>query len=149
MSLHETGSQVIDTYNLDEAPEPLGSYSHAVGFQDLLFLCGMGPRDPETNDVPGLVLDPEGKKYRYDIEAETRATLENMKLILEAAGSSLSHVLDVSVFLTDMDDFPQMNKIYREYFKNHKPVRTTLGVVSLPGAISVEMKAIAVRTKAV
>jgi 2-aminomuconate deaminase len=135
----------IEAFTFDTAPDPLGSYSHAVAYGDLLFICGMGPRDPHTNEVPGLVLDPKGERYRYDVKAETRAVLENLRRVLDASGSSFSQVLEMNVFLTNMSDFAAMNEIYNEYFVNHKPVRTTLGVASLPGKISVEMKAVAVR----
>lgn len=105
----------------------------------------MGPRDPQTNRVPGLELDPQGRKTRHDAAAETRAVLENIRLCLEDFGSSLDRLVEVTVFLTDMGDFEAMNSVWSEYFTEHQPARTTLGVAALPGPISVEMKAIAWR----
>ncbi|MEZ4751727.1 MAG: RidA family protein [Bdellovibrionota bacterium] len=127
------------------APKPLGKYSHAVIYNDLVFVCGMGPRDFQTDSVPGLVLDETGLRLGYDIEAETRATLNNLEIVLKEAGVGLKDVVEMNVFLTNMDDFAKMNKVYAEFFGDKAPVRTTLGVASLPGKISVEMKAIAVR----
>jgi 2-aminomuconate deaminase len=99
-----------------------------------LFLSGIGPRHRETEQIP------EG------IEAQTRACIENVKAILEDAGSSLAKVVDVTVFLTDIDrDFAAFNRVYREYFEtlDIQPTRTTVGVVALPVPISVELKVIA------
>ena len=114
------------------APGPLGPYPHARRLGNLLFLSGIGPRDPETEEIP------EG------IEAQTRACIENVKAILEDAGSSLEKVVDVTVFLTNIDrDFAAFNRVYGEYFEAIQPTRTTVGVVALPVAISVELKIIA------
>jgi 2-aminophenol/2-amino-5-chlorophenol 1,6-dioxygenase alpha subunit len=131
----ETG---LDTHNIAEAmttpkaAAPVGPYPHARRVGDLLFLSGIGPRQAGTNAIP------EG------IEAQTRATIENIRAILEAAGSSLDKVLDVTVYLTDMKrDFDRFNKVYAEYLGEVKPTRTTVGVDSLPTPISVEMKVIA------
>ncbi|MCB0418179.1 MAG: RidA family protein [Bdellovibrionaceae bacterium] len=127
------------------APKPLGKYSHAVIYKDLVFVCGMGPRNFETDAVPGLVLDEKGLRLDYDIEAETRATLLNLEIVLKEAGVGLKDVVEMNVFLTNMEDFPKMNAVYAEFFGEKAPVRTTLGVASLPGNIAVEMKATAVR----
>jgi len=114
------------------APRPLGPYPHARRVGNLLFLSGIGPRHRETEQIP------EG------IEAQTRACIENVKAILEDAGSSLEKVVDVTVFLTDIDrDFAAFNRIYAEYFEAIRPTRTTVGVVALPVPISVELKIIA------
>ena len=86
------------------APRPLGPYPHARRVGNLLFLSGIGPRHPETEQIP------EG------IEAQTRACIENVKAILEDAGSSLEKVVDVTVFLTNIDrDFAAFNRVYGEY----------------------------------
>lgn len=127
------------------APKPLGKYSHAVIYKDLVFVCGMGPRHFENDSVPGLVLDENGVRLSYDIEAETRATLQNLEIVLKEAGVTLADVVEMNVFLTRMEDFQKMNGVYAEFFTDKAPVRTTLGVASLPGDISVEMKAIAVK----
>jgi 2-aminomuconate deaminase len=116
------------------APRPLGPYPHARRLGNLLFLSGIGPRHRETEQIP------EG------IEAQTRACIENVKAILEDAGSSLEKVVDVTVFLTDIDrDFAAFNRVYAEYFETlqTRPTRTTVGVVALPVPLSVELKIIA------
>ena len=114
------------------APRALGPYPHARRVGNLLFLSGMGPRHRETEQIP------EG------IEAQTRACIENVRVILEDAGSSLDKVLDVTVYLTDMKrDFDRFNKVYAEYFARVQPTRTTVGVDSLPTPIDVELKVIA------
>jgi 2-aminophenol/2-amino-5-chlorophenol 1,6-dioxygenase subunit alpha len=118
----------------EKAPKPVGPYPHARKAGDLLFTSGIGPRKPVTNEIP------EG------IEAQTRSSIENIRTILEAAGSSLEKVLDVTVYLTDMKrDFDRFNKVYGEYFGTIQPTRTTVGVDSLPTPISVELKVIASR----
>jgi reactive intermediate/imine deaminase len=120
------------------APEPLGPYPHARRVGNLLFLSGMGPRHRETTRIP------EG------IEAQTRACIENVKAILEDAGSSLEKVVDVTVFLTNIDrDFAVFNRVYGEFFERleARPTRTTVGVVALPVPILVERKVIAAATE--
>ena len=116
------------------APRPLGPYPHARRLGNLLFLSGIGPRHRETEQIP------EG------IEAQTRACIENAKAILEDAGSSLEKVVDVTVFLTNIDrDFAAFNRVYGEFFETlrTRPTRTAVGVVALPVPISVELKIIA------
>ena len=117
------------------APRPLGAYPHARRLGNLLFLSGIGPRHRETEQIP------EG------IEAQTRACIENVQAILEDAGSALEKVVDVTVFLTDIDrDFAAFNRVYGEFFgRSGRPTRTTVGVVALPVPISVELKVIAER----
>jgi 2-aminomuconate deaminase len=114
------------------APRALGPYPHARRVGSLVFLSGIGPRHPQTEQIP------EG------IEAQTRACIENVRVILEDAGSALERVVDVTVFLTNMDrDFADFNRVYGEYFSTIRPTRTTVGVVALPVPISVELKVIA------
>ena len=118
------------------APRPLGAYPHARRAGNLLFVSGIGPRHRETEQIP------EG------IDAQTRACIENLKAILEDAGSSLQKVVDVTVFLTNIDrDFAAFNRVYAEYFETlplqSRPTRTTVGVVALPVPMSVELKIIA------
>ena len=126
-----------------EAPSALGNYSHAVCYQGLIFVSGMAGRNPQTNEIPGLKLDGQGKKIGYDIRAETRATLENISRVLQSAGSGLNRVLEVNVYLLDMNDFAAYNEIYATFFASHKPSRTTIGVAGLPGQIAIEMKVVA------
>jgi 2-aminomuconate deaminase len=114
------------------APRALGPYPHARRVGNLLFLSGVGPRHPQTEQIP------EG------IEAQTRACIENLRVILEDAGSALERVVDVTVFLTNLDrDFAAFNRVYGEYFSTIRPTRTTVGVVALAIPISVELKVIA------
>src|ERR1044071_5110967 len=101
-----------DIVNTNNASTPLGAYPHARKAGDLLFLSGIGPRDPKTNKIPGLELDAKGVIIKYDIEAETHAVFANVKAVLEASGSSWNKIVDVTVFLINMkDDFPVYNKI--------------------------------------
>lgn len=128
-----------DVIRTDKAPAPVGPYPHARRVGEMLFLSGIGPRKPVTGEIPGLLADGT-----HDIEVQTRACIENVKTILEAAGSSLEKVLDVTVYLTDMaGDFQRFNRVYAEYFGTIQPTRTTVGVDSLPTPISVELKVIA------
>jgi len=117
-----------------------------MAYGELVFLSGIASRDPVTNEVPGLKLSPSGEKVSYDIRQETRATLRTIAAILKTAGSSLEQVLEINVFLTDMRDFNAYNEVFAEFFPNHHPARTTIGVTALPGKISIEMKAVAVRS---
>lgn len=127
------------------APQPVGAYAHARRAGDLLFLAGIGPRRAGTDEIPGgPVRDAQGRPRAYDIEAQTRACIENVRHILEAAGSSLDRVLDVSAYLIDMDrDFATFNRVYAEYFAAAGATRTTVAVNALPTPIAVELKIVA------
>ena len=134
-------SDIIHTEN---ASKPLGSYPHARKAGQLLFLSGIGPRNPKDNSIPGLELDKEGNTIKYDIAAECHAVFANVKAVLEASGSSWDKIIDVTVFLTNMKkDFPIYNKIYADYFTSVQACRTTVEVKSLPTPISIELKVIA------
>lgn len=127
-----------------KAPPPVGPYPHARRVGNMLFLSGIGPRRPGTGEVPGLIRDGVGSVIGHDIEVQTRAAIENVKTILEESGSALTKVLDVTVYLTDMErDFGTFNRVYAEYFGEVQPTRTTVGVESLPTPIAVELKVIA------
>jgi 2-aminomuconate deaminase len=116
----------------DRAAAPVGAYPHARRVGDLLYLSGVGPRHPVTNEIP------------QGIEAQTRAVIANVEAVLEAAGSSLDKVVDVTVFLVDMDrDFAGYNAVYRDVFEPIQATRTTLAVRALPTPIDVEFKVIA------
>jgi len=133
-----------DIINTANASKPLGAYPHARKLGNLLFLSGIGPRDPKDNSIPGLELDKEGKIVKYDIEAECHSVFANVKAVLEASGSTWEKIVDVTVFLTNMKtDFPVYNKIYGEYFKDVQACRTTVEVKSLPTPIAIELKVIA------
>ncbi len=126
------------------APEPVGPYPHARRVGDFIFVSGMGPRRPGAREIPGVAQDALGKVTSYDIETQTRSTIENIRLVLEDSGASLGDVVDVCVFLTNMkDDFKTFNRVYGEYFAKIGPTRTTVEVLSLPTPIAVELKVIA------
>jgi len=128
----------------ERAPEPVGPYPHARREGEFLFLSGIGPRKAGTKDIPGVVFDSAGKVVDYDIEVQTRSVIENVKTVLEAAGSRIEDVIDVLVFLTDMSrDFATFNRVYAEAFANIGPTRTTVAVIALPTPINVELKVIA------
>lgn len=130
--------------NTEAAAMPLGSYPHARKVGGFLFLSGIGSRSAIDNKIPGLELDADGKKLRYDIEAECHAVFANVKNVLEASGSNWKNIIDVTVFLTNMKkDFAIYNKIYGDYFKDVQACRTTVEVVSLPTPIAIELKVIA------
>jgi 2-aminomuconate deaminase len=126
------------------APKPVGHYPHARRVGNLLFLSGIGPRDPATNQVPGVTLDESGNVVRYDIAAQCRAVFQNVRTVLEDAGSRWDQVVDVTVFLTNIkDDFATFNRLYAEHFAINPPARTTVEVNRLPTPIAVELKVIA------
>jgi 2-aminomuconate deaminase len=134
-------SEVVRT---DAAPAPLGAYPHARRVGHLLFLSGVGPRQPGTNVIPGNVHDADGKLISYDIEQQCRQVFANVRAVLEASGARWEQLVDVTVFLTDMArDFPVYNRLYAEYFKGVDACRTTLGITALPTAIAIELKCIA------
>ena len=135
---------MADIIHTDNASKPLGAYPHARKAGNLLFLSGIGPRNPRDNSIPGLELDGSGNIIRYDIEAECRSVFANVKAVLEASGSSWDKIIDVTVFLTNIkQDFPAYNKIYAEYFTSVQACRTTVEVKSLPTPIAIELKVIA------
>jgi len=132
------------------APSPVGAYPHARRVGDLLYLSGVGPRQTGTDEIPGgPVRSQDGEPLDYDVAAQTRAVIENVRFILEEAGSSLENILDITVFLIDMDrDFEAYNRVYNETFAAIGPTRTTLAIKALPTPIAVEFKVIAAAEKA-
>jgi 2-aminomuconate deaminase len=133
-----------DSINSQKAPEPVGLYPHAKKAGNLLFLSGVGPRERGTKKIPGVTLDEKGNIVSYDIEIQCRSVFQNVKWILEEAGSSWDKLIDVTVYLTNMnDDFPVYNKLWAEYFKESQPCRTTLEINCLPTPIAIELKCIA------
>jgi 2-iminobutanoate/2-iminopropanoate deaminase len=115
-----------------KAPKPIGPYSVGIVHGELVFTSGMLGLDPQTGE-----LAPGG------VEAETRQSLQNVAAILEAAGSSMSLVLKTTVFLRDMADFPRMNAVYAEFFRDGPPARSTVQVAALPKGGAVEIEAVA------
>ena len=137
-----------DTIISARAPEPVGAFPHAKRVGNLLFLSGMGPRSRGKKAIPGVNLRDDGTVESYDIETQCRAVFDNIKTVLEDAGSSWDNIVDVTVFLTNMkDDFPAFNKLYAEYFQDNQPTRTTVEVNCLPTPIAVELKVIATNVR--
>lgn len=129
-----------------QAPAPVGRYPHARHAGGLLFLSGIGPRDPATNAVPGNVHDAEGRLVAHDIAAQTRAVFANVRAVLEASGARWEDLVDVIVYLTDMAaDFAAYNAVWAEYFADPAtaPCRTTVGIDALPTPIAIELKCVA------
>jgi len=110
-----------------DAPEAIGPYSQAIKHNGLVFTAGQIALNPKTNQM-----------IEENIADQTKQVLENLKAVLEAAGSSLDHAIKVNVFLKDMNDFQTMNEIYAQYFKN-KPARATIQAAKLPKNALIEM----------
>ncbi len=126
------------------APEPVGLYPHARRVGNLLFLSGIGPRIRGRREIPGVTLDEKGEVLDYDIEVQCRSVFENVRRVLEEAGSSWDRLVDVTVFLTNIKrDFDTYNRVYAEYFRTNPPCRTTVEVNRLPTPIAIELKCIA------
>jgi 2-aminomuconate deaminase len=129
------------------APEPVGAYPHARRVGNLLFLSGVGPRKRGTKQIPGVSLDAAGRVVSKDIEAQCISCFENIRAILEDAGSRWENIVDVLVFLTDMEhDFATYNRVYAEWFAGEgkpNPTRTTIEINRLPTPIAVELKVVA------
>ena len=121
----------MENITTKKAPAAIGPYSQAVKHDNLVFVSGQIALDPATGAMSGT-----------DIAAQATQALENLKAVLEAAGSSLDKALKVTVYLKDMSDFQKMNEIYAAYFPN-KPARATIGVLQLPKNALVEMDVIA------
>ncbi len=122
--------QIIQTSN---APAAVGPYSQAVRMGDWIFTAGQLGLIPGTKELAGP-----------DIESQTRQALENLRAILEAAGSCLRHVVKTTVFLQDMGEFPRMNGVYAGFFPEDPPARSTVQVAALPMGARVEIEAVAV-----
>jgi 2-iminobutanoate/2-iminopropanoate deaminase len=120
----------------ENAPKPLGPYSQAIIEGDLVFVSGQGCTNPST-----------GKLELGDVRSETKRTFENVRAILEAAGSSLDHVTKCNVYLRDINDFAAMNEVYRTFFSAPFPARTTIQAGALPGGIAVEIECIARKSR--
>ena len=114
------------------APEPIGPYSQAVKFNNLIFTSGQIAIDPKT-----------GNLIEGDIKVQTKQTIENIKNILEAGGSDISKVVKVTVFLKNIDEFTAMNEVYNEYFGVSKPARSTVEASKLPKGGLIEIDAVA------
>lgn len=139
----------MEIENTSKAPKPMGLYPYTKKAGNLLFLSGVGPRAAQSGseeaNIPGLKYDKNGNYESFDFEAQCHSVFENVKVILEEAGSSWDKIVDVTTFLTDMKrDFKTYNKIYAQYFGENQPCRTTVEVNALPSPIAIELKCIAV-----
>lgn len=134
----------MSEYISDTAPEPVGAFPHARRVGSLLFCSGIGPRVKGRKDVPGVTLDEEGDVVSYDFERQCLQVFDNVRAVVEEAGSSWDRIVDVTVFLTDIKrDFPEFNRLYAQHFATNRPTRTTVEVNRLPTPIAIELKVIA------
>ena len=116
----------------ERAPKPIGPYSQAIIENGFVFVSGQGAINPTT-----------GQLERGDVRSETQRVFENLKAILESAGSSLARVVKCNVYLKDINDFQAMNEVYASYFEPPYPARTTIQAGALPAGIAVEIECIA------
>jgi len=121
--------KVIST---DKAPAAVGPYSQAIKTGNLLFVSGQIPINPATNTITG------------DIQSQTRQVLDNLRAVLAAGGGSLSDIVKTTVFLKSLNDFSTMNEVYRQYFIDSPPARSTVEVAGIPKGALVEIEAIAI-----
>lgn len=128
----------------ERAPAAVGSYPHARKVGNFLFLSGVGPRQKDKEEIPGVTLK-DGKIVSYDIAAQCHAVFQNIRYIVEDVGSSFENIVDITVFLTNMDDeFKIYNNVYKEYFGKIRPCRTTVEINKLPTPIAIELKVMAI-----
>lgn len=120
-----------ETIHTPQAPEAIGTYSQAVNHQGMVFVSGQIPLDPQTMET-----------VAGGIEAQIRRVFENLSAICAAAGGSLDDIVKLTVYLTDMGNFPQVNTIMEQYFTTPYPARAAVGVAALPKGVEVEMDAI-------
>lgn len=137
--------EVVRSIISPRAPEPVGPYPHAKQVGNLIFVSGIGPRKRGEKEIPGVTLDAAGNIVAYDFERQCRAVFDNIRMVLEDAGSGWDRIVDVTSFLTNIKtDFPIYNKLYGEYFAANQPARTTVEVSRLPTPIAIELKVIAI-----
>lgn len=116
----------------DKAPGAIGPYSQAVKLGNLVFTAGQIPLDPAT-----------GQLVEGDIQAQTERVMENVKAVLDAAGSSIDQVVKTTCFLTDLGNFAAFNEVYARYMGNNRPARSTVQVAALPAGAQVEVEVVA------
>jgi len=121
-----------EVVNTDRAPKAIGPYEQAIKANGFVYSAGQIPLDPQTGEI-----------VSGGVEGQTRRVLDNLKAILEAAGSSLSQTVKTTIFLKNMADFATVNSVYGEYFGTTKPARTTVAVTELPKGALVEIDAVA------
>ena len=122
----------MESIQTDRAPQAIGPYSQAVKVNGLVFCSGQIPLDPVSMQIV------EG-----DVQAQTERVLLNLQAVVEAAGSSLAHVVKTTVFLADMNEFSAMNEVYARFFSEHRPARATVEVARLPRDVQVEIEVVA------
>ena len=118
----------MKTINTNKAPEALGPYSHAMVVNNLVFTSGQIPLDTEENIVSS------------DVKEQTKQVLENLSVVLEEAGSDLNSVVKATIFISDMNEFQQINEVYGSYFNEHQPARSCVEVSRLPKDVKVEIE---------
>ncbi|MGX8005071.1 RidA family protein [Staphylococcus hominis] len=118
----------MKTINTNKAPEALGPYSHAMVVNNLVFTSGQIP------------LDTEGNIVSSDVKEQTKQVLENLSVVLEEAGSDLNSVVKATIFISDMNEFQQINEVYGSYFNEHQPARSCVEVSRLPKDVKVEIE---------
>jgi 2-iminobutanoate/2-iminopropanoate deaminase len=124
---------MLTTISTEKAPKAIGPYSQAIVANGMVFVSGQIPLDPASHElIGGTIAD------------QTHRVLDNIRKILETANTSMDNVVKTTVYLKDMADFEQMNRVYGEYFMDHKPARATVQVSRLPRDVSIEIDAIAV-----
>ncbi|MED3998003.1 RidA family protein [Peribacillus frigoritolerans] len=123
---------IIEAIITKEAPKAIGPYSQGIKAGNIMYTSGQLPIDPETGEMPD------------NIEDQTRMSLENLKEVLEAAGSSLQQVIKTTVFLSDMNHFAVMNQVYGEFFSDNYPARSAIEVARLPKDAFIEIEALAI-----
>ncbi|OLF65858.1 RidA family protein [Staphylococcus sp. MB377] len=120
----------MKTINTKKAPEALGPYSHAMVVNNLVFTSGQIP------------LDTEGNIVSDDVKEQTKQVLDNLSLVLEEAGSDLNSVVKATIFISDMNEFQQINEVYGSYFSEHQPARSCVEVARLPKDVKVEIEVV-------
>ena len=123
----------LNVIHTDHAPKAIGPYAQAIRVGDFIYTAGQIALDPAT-----------GQLAEGGIEAQTRQVWKNLSHVLDAAGSGLSRVVKTTVFMHDLNDFAKMNAVYAEFFPEHKPARSTVGVAALPRGAAVEIECVAV-----
>ena len=121
----------MEYISTNKAPAAIGPYSQAIKIGDMIFTSGQ------------IALTPKGEFLQAGVEEQTKQVLENLKNVLQEAGSSLDRVVKTTIFLADMDDFEKVNRVYADFFQDHKPARSTVAVKRLPKDALIEIEAIA------
>ncbi|WP_053036356.1 RidA family protein [Staphylococcus haemolyticus] len=120
----------MKTINTNKAPEALGPYSHAMVVNNLVFTSGQIP------------LDTEGNIVSDDVKEQTKQVLDNLSVVLEEASSDLNSVVKATIFISDMNEFQQINEVYGSYFSEHQPARSCVEVARLPKDVKVEIEVV-------